>query len=99
MDFVVYTEDSHVVIAKFLIHEVSELNKNKRKFREEASILEAGGRVVKEASNPEKITFIIVQPLEGKWTPLIIKNVSVHAMSGIGEAFLDGPAIAFVITS
>ncbi|MCH2023928.1 MAG: UvrD-helicase domain-containing protein [Saprospiraceae bacterium] len=80
MDFVIYTEDNHVVIAKFLLIDNAELNKNKRKMNEEVSILEAAGRVIKEASNPEKILFLIINSLEGNWTPLIIKNTSVQSL-------------------
>ncbi len=76
IDFVIRTADKQLILAQYLRQEVSNLNAHKNKWREEALLLEAASRVLKEEFNPLEVKLFIIQSLKGTWTPFTMERVA-----------------------
>lgn len=75
IDIVVHTRDNGLILMQQLTQDITKLNQNKSKLKEEVALLKAGGEALKVACNVSEVSLYVVHSVEGIWTKVELKKV------------------------
>lgn len=74
VDWLIETKDQRLILLQHLTQDLTKLNAHKTKLREDVCFLEAAARALKEEYKVDTIELCLVQVLDGKWTPIVVKQ-------------------------
>ncbi len=75
IDWVLLTENNKLVLMQQLTQDITKLNQNKAKLKEEISLLKAGAEALKESYDASEVILCVVHSIEGVWTSVELKEV------------------------
>lgn len=75
IDMVIHTKNNGLILMQQLTQDISKLNQNKSKLKEEIALLKAGAEALKKACNVSEASLYVVHSLEGLWTKVELKKV------------------------
>jgi len=75
IDIVIHTKNNGLVLMQQLTQDITKLNQNKTKLKEEIALLKAGAEALKIACNVSQVSLCVIHSLEGIWTNVELKKV------------------------